>query len=217
MHSRTPRLHSAAMIEVDYDKLTSEFIGWRRNEHAIKLKNNPDAGRILHFVKGLHFSALLIYQIRIWLSGSGLKVDWGHIFHSTQGYCSRECDIIIHTGGINGRWNGQGGDHPIMDFKFVFSDHVKAVISCKAFVKPSNIDKTYCESIKKYTDNIWLFAEYCGPESHDAIRQEAQISQYQHFWCLYSMNQKGDINKYMIDWYDFHDAVMDLKGLFVNR
>ena len=120
-----------------------------------------DAG-ILGFVKGLRFSARLIYAIRDHLSSSDYEVDWGHLLTSDGDSCSPECDIIIHKRGCVREWNGW--KEPVMNFKFIECKDAIAVISCKSMI--TSIDKkhkSYIKALKPYVDKIFIFAECCEP------------------------------------------------------
>src|SRR5258707_13284732 len=71
--------------------------------HPPLVKRGPGIyeGDILGFVKGLRLSARLIYFLRErlseTLSQSNLAVSWGQLLDDNCEFCSRECDVIIHS------------------------------------------------------------------------------------------------------------------------
>jgi len=127
------------------------------------------SGQVLPFVRGLHLSAQVIYIIRDIVRGRGLDVNWGHIIHDSQVYCSPECDIIIHRNGSVDRWNGD-----VLDFHFIDLEKVVAVVSCKSCV--TGIDGTYGADLKKFG--------VCSASNYLNLRTQAQAAQYCDFWCL---------------------------------
>lgn len=142
---------------------------------------------MLAFVRGLHFSALLIYAMRELIpEETGLKVDWGHLLDESGNYCSRECDIIIHKKARN-KWNGN--PNPIMDFKFVEQDKAVAVISCKSYLRSGGIDRQYVGYLKPFVQKVWLFAECCEPKHVDKLAGQAQRAGYQNFYYMYEWSR----------------------------
>ena len=121
-----------------YHKIRADLLSWRIDPFIRAMEDKKEEGRILAFIRGLHFSAQLIYAIRDLISETSLEVDWGHLLDKTENYCSRECDIIIHKRGFKGQWNGG-----IMDFKFIKQENAVAVISCKSLIKTGGVDKSY--------------------------------------------------------------------------
>lgn len=174
-----------------------------------ELEKYKSKGRILPFVRGLRLSAILIYEIREILSGSNLKVDWGHLMDEDGELCSPECDIIIYNGNYFKRWNG--GQDPVMDFKFIFNTHATAVISCKSYLRTSEIEKEYCVNMLKHVEKVWLFSECCGPRSFEKINSAALEIGYENFWHLYTWNRvTGDTKANVDGWIDFRQKVEDL-------
>jgi hypothetical protein len=178
-------------------------------------KKGKNRGSILPFIRGLRFSSLLIYAIRELLIGSGLTANWGHIIDEDGELCSRECDIIIHKEGYIIRWNGDGGLHPVMDFKFIEQTEALAVISCKSYLQhKSHIEVEYCADLRKYVDKVWLFAECCPPEKATEIRDKAVEEGYEYFWHLYSWDKdKSIVEDSLSDWTDFVQKIKDLKNI----
>ena len=176
-------------------------------------QSGPGKGIILPFVRGLRFSALLIYAIREFLTGSGLTASWGHLIDEDGVYCSRECDIIIHHEGHIMRWNGDGGNHPVMDFKFVECDVALAVVSCKSYLVPSKIEQDYAIDLKRYVSKVWLFSECCQDGKLETIREKAEEHQYDKFWTLYTWNRSDNT---VIDclnlWDDFVQTLKEMKA-----
>jgi len=165
---------------------------------------------MLGFVRGLRFSARLIYIIRKRLKGKPLTVDWGHIVDKAEKKFSRECDIIIYNGKIAQSWNGHNGEgSPVMSFKFIASKDVAAVISCKSMIRGSDIDKEFLDDVKEYSRNIYLFAECCPKGKFEAIRTKAIEAGYKKFWCLYEWDPKKPeyAERREPDWRDFTSSV----------
>ncbi|MFT3886514.1 MAG: hypothetical protein QM724_14155 [Flavobacteriales bacterium] len=168
-----------------------------------------NVGKVLPFVRGLRFSALLIYAIREYLSGTDLTASWGHILGKDEVYCSRECDIIIHKKGHVHKWNGT--KKHIMDFRFIEASKVKAVISCKSLVRASNIDKTYCDDMKKYVKRVWMFAECCSPRDAAVLNEKAKALGFKDCFYMYTWTRKnGTISKNDDGWVDFAKKIKKL-------
>lgn len=204
--------HANALTKKQYNVLKEELSTFRLDTFLRSLDKNQgkNKGAILPFIRGLRFSALLIYEIRKALNGTALKVTWGHILDENGEYCSSECDIIIYKGSYFARWNGNGSDC-VMDFQFIEKDNAIAVISCKSFVKSSTVEREYCINMKKYVDKVWLFAECCGPQSSKSIDKVAKNTGYEYFWHLYTWNQKTDDIKDCLDqWEHFIKSVKEL-------
>lgn len=181
---------------------------------TLERTSGPNKGNILPFVRGLRFSALLIYAIREALDGSDLTASWGHIIDEDGVFCSRECDIIIHKKGYWMRWNGGGDGSPVMDFKFIEQENAVAVISCKSYLERSKIEKDYCDDIKKYVKTVWLFAECCSPDKVNVIRDTALEIGYENFWSLYTWDRVTDNTDDLLDeWDDFISKVRSLGRL----
>lgn len=191
----------------DFNKIIAEFSAWRMDEH-IKLLNKMQQkgwGNVLPFVRGLRLSAQLIYVIRKYLNGTNLTADWGHLMYGEEEeeYLTPECDIIIYDKqGKIGEWNDKT-DKAVMNFKFVQSKSAKLIISCKSFLKSSDIDKEYCKEIKKYVDKIWLFAECCGPRSPLKIEEKAKEIGYEKFFYLYTWSKSLGADPNEEGWLEF--------------
>jgi hypothetical protein len=181
---------------------------------TLESKKGKNKGTILPFVRGLRFSSLLIYAIREFLHGSGLTASWGHIIDDEGELCSRECDIIIHREGHIMRWNGDGGLHPVMDFRFIEQAEALAVISCKSYLNhKSQIEVEYCEDLRNYVDKVWLFAECCPPDKATEIREKSIEIGYENFWNLYSWDRnQNTVEDSLNDWNDFVKKVKELKN-----
>lgn len=202
--------HKRVLIRQKFQTIKAGLQEYRLDKFIRTLERQqvPNKGNILPFVRGLRFSALLIYTIREFLHGTGLTASWGHIIDEDGIFCSRECDIIIHKEGHIMRWNGDGGNHPIMDFKFIEQGDTIAVISCKSYLEKSHIEKEYCEDLKKYISKVWLFAECCPPDKITGIRDAAVEIGYDHFWALYTWNRATDVTQDLLtEWEDFVDKV----------
>ena len=146
-------------------------------------------GSILGFVKGLRLSAKLIYFLRTALSSSPFEVSWGHIMDPTNGSISPECDVIIHNRGHLGRWNG--GEHPVMDFRFVETSNVRAVVSCKS--RLATIDDEYPRLLAKHSiSNVILFAECCARSNYENLKGKALAAGYSGLWCAYFLGESED-------------------------
>ena len=180
----------------------------------LESQKGKNKGTILPFIRGLRFSSLLIYAIREFLHGSGLTASWGHIIDEEGELCSRECDIIIHREGYVTRWNGDGGLHPVMDFRFIDQSEALVVISCKSYLKhKSQIEVEYCQDLKKYVKRVWLFAECCPPDKATEIREKSIEIGYENYWNLYAWNRdKNTVEDSLNDWSDFVQKIKELKS-----
>ncbi len=193
-----------------YHKICGILHNWRIHNFIRAIEEKNDKGRILAFVRGLHFSAQLIYAIRELISEPNLNVDWGHLLDDSNTYCSRECDIIIYKGKYYGRWNG--AENPIMDFKIIEKKSAIAVISCKSYLKSGAIDKEYVRYLKSFVKRIWLFAECCEPKHVEKIAQQAKDAGYEKFWYMYKWSCKTASCEYNEDgWLDFVTKLKKLK------
>ena len=192
-----------------YHKICAELWDWRIDDFIRGLGQKE--GSILAFVRGLHFSAQLIYAIRELISEPDLKVDWGHLLDDSNNYCSRECDIIIYKGKHCGRWNG--GEKPIMDFRIVEQKNAVAVISCKSYLRSGAVDKNYVRCLKPFVKRVWLIAECCEPGHVKGIKRQAQNAGYQNFWYMYKWSRKtGESEKNEAEWLDFAKKLRRLKA-----
>lgn len=203
----------AAFLKEDYNAVKGHLMAYRLDEKimAAEAKPGKNKGIIFTFARGLRFSALLIYKIRKILNGTDLTASWGQIINE-DGELSNECDIIIHeTRGCVHYWNGEGGADKIMDFKFIDQSKVKAVVSCKSYIKTNTIEKEYFQNLSRYVPKIWLFAECCPSASADTIRKNAQSAGYEFFWHLYSFEKKQrEIQDAFHEWEDFDKTVRAL-------
>ena len=166
-----------------YHQICADLWNWRIDDFVRGLGQKE--GSILAFVRGLHFSAQLIYAIRDIISEAELKVDWGHLLDKNEKYCSRECDIIIHKRGFHGQWNGR-----IMDFRFINQEKAIAVISCKSYLRSGGVDKNYVKCLKPFVKKVWLIAECCEPKHTKAIARQARGAGYQNFWYMYKWSRE---------------------------
>ncbi len=62
-------------------------------------------------------------------------------------------------------------------------------ISCKSYLTKSAIETDYCVNMLKYVKRVWLFAECCGPESIDLIKEASKEIGYENFWHLYTWSR----------------------------
>jgi hypothetical protein len=172
-----------------YAWLPKAVKGVLKNPPLVKRKDGKYEGSILGFVRGLRLSARLIYFLREHLSSTDLEVDWGHLLQRNE-TCSPECDVVVHTKGHAREWNGS--NNPIMSFKFIDAESVRAVVSCKSSV--SSIDKAYPKTLKKYgVDHVFLFAECCHESKFPRLREAATRAGYRGLWCLYLTQRGGSI------------------------
>jgi hypothetical protein len=142
------------------------------------------SGQVLPFVRGLYLSAQVIYFIREVVRGQGLDVNWGHIIHDSQVYCSPECDIVIHNRGSVSRWNGD-----VMDFHFIDLSKVIAVVSCKSRVL--SVDGMYGAQLRGFgIKTVALFGEVCSASNYANLKAQAQQASYCNFWCL-ALEEEG--------------------------
>jgi hypothetical protein len=206
--------HTGRLLhEERFMQMFGGFSNWRVDSFIRLIEAEKRKGRVLPFVRGLRLSAQLIYLLRELLSGSGLTANWGHLLDSEENFCSCECDVIIHRNGHVGRWDG-GTGNPIMDFWFISHEQAVAVISCKSYLKPGDVDEQYCESIKEFVDEVWLFAECCDPKNIGRIRNKAEKCGYEKFWPLYTWNEQEGATPNKEGWVDFVEEVKRLKRKF---
>lgn len=173
----------------DLRGLAGKLAEWRRNPTVRLMKSTRDKGRILDFITGLRLSTQIAYIVRQVVSSlPDLEVSWGHLVDNKGNSCSAECDIIVHRKGHIQRWNG--GESPMMDFRFIHCEKALAVISCKSFTK--NIDKEYPSEIAKYgVDNVFLVAECCSPNKVTDLSDKAKEAGYSGFYYLYQYDEKS--------------------------
>jgi hypothetical protein len=160
---------------------------WRISDDLRVLKATKGSALVLPFVKGLRLSAQLIYMLREELSGTNLKVDWGHLLDDKDESCSPECDIIIHKGHVR-EWDGN--KQPVMHFKFVRQDSAVAVISCKSYAQAKDVEAGYVQKLHPYVKHVFLFAECCAPDKVGSLRKRAKKASYAGFGYLYTFDEK---------------------------
>lgn len=198
----------------NYNTIKASLLSYRLDPfiRAKEAEEGADKGLIFPFARGLRFSALLIYNIREALSGSDLEVNWGQIIDEDGYACSGECDIIIHKRGHQKKWNGSDSGNHIMDFRFIVKENAVTVISCKSYLTKTAIEEAYCKSMLSYVSKVWLFAECCGPESVEKIRDAAKEIGYENFWYLYTWSRTtNEIVDDVDGWLHFIDTIKSLK------
>ena len=146
---------------------------------------------VLPFVRGLRFSALLIYSIRKVITEPTLKASWGVILDDEGLGCSRECDIIVHRGRYAYAWDGDDSKGKrVMDFRFIRHNDARLVVSCKSEVDSVDGEiRDYAQNLEGYVKRIWLFAECCKTGRADALRKRAREAGYERFWYLYTLKE----------------------------
>ena len=168
--------------------LSAILVEWRAAHDQQMLQKPRRTEHVFDFVKGLRFSANLIYILREILSRSEIQVHWGQVVADNDGLLSPECDVIIHRRGHCHCWNG-GRHDQVMEFKFIRRSDVLAVISCKSFLKGIVQEhRDYCARMKPYVDKrrLWLFAE-CVPVGRESkLLNDAKNTGYEKCWYLYS-------------------------------
>ena len=168
--------------------LLGELFSWRIDAFIQDMEKHKERGRILAFVRGLRLSAQLIYALRNVLPEGRVAVSWGHLLDPNEHLCSPECDVIIHKpeGRIH-RWNGM--ENPVMDFSFVSCEAAVAVVSCKSLL--SDVGKEYCEKMREYVENVFLFAECCRSKDVRRMTQAAEKAGYSGLCYLYTWEEGG--------------------------
>ena len=157
--------------------IQEEFLGYR-DYAPVGPELKRGSGQILPFVKGLYLSAKIIYFIRDVVHSKQVEVNWGHIIHESQIYCSPECDIIIHRHGSARVWNGD-----VLDFHFVDSRNVIAVISCKSEV--ASVDDDYAKKLIAFgVQKVGLVGEVASRSNFQNLRSKAKAAGYADLWCL---------------------------------
>jgi hypothetical protein len=214
--SSNPRAGITARFDLEpFEQLCTALSKWRIDPFIRLMDSEKAEGRVLGFVRGLRFSAQLIYAIRRVLKGTRLRADWGHVVDPEGLKCSPECDVIIHRGYL-GRWNG--GRRPVMDFKFVDHEHAVAVISCKSYLTSIDSDyEQYCLKVRKYVKDVWLFAECCPPGAVDRLREKSQEAGYGKFWYLYTWDGEVSFEPNEEAWFDFRDSLTALNNTVSSR
>ena len=99
-----------------------------------------------------------------------------------------------------------------MDFKFILSTEAIAVISCKSYLTKSTVESAYCINMLQHVKKVWLFAECCGPDSVELIRDEAKKIGYEHFWYLYTWSRTTNDTIDSVDgWLSFIKSIKELR------
>lgn len=187
---RPPAAFAKSLSVEQLTGLAAELATLRSHPPLVKRKDGLYEGDILGFVRGLRLSARIIYFLRERLSATGLEVNWGHVIKDDRS-CSPECDIIIHTAGHVRKWNGNVA--PVMDFKFVEADSVRAVVSCKSTL--DRIDKSYPKALKKFgVKKVFLFAELCRQTRLKSLRRTASKAGYSGLWSLCLLGKEDSFN-----------------------
>ena len=180
------------------ETLSAELQKLRDHPPLTRRRGGKYEGDILGFVKGLRFSARVIYFLREWLSDTHFEVSWGHVLNAQEQSCSRECDIIIHSKGQVRKWNGDGGSDPVMNFRFVRAQDVRAVVSCKS--QMNSIDPDYPKALKQFgIRKVFLFAECCREDQLASLRAKAKGAGYSGLWCLYFTKKGADASMFSRD------------------
>jgi hypothetical protein len=202
--TRSEKHGVGASVRIEgFHRLFVELQRWRTSDDLKLLEAAKGSALVLPFVKGLRLSARLVYILRVELSATNLRVDWGQILDNNDKWCSPECDIIVHKG-HTGVWNDT--KEPVMDFKFVRQECAVAVISCKSYAK--DVDKEYAHKLRKYVKHVFLFAECCAPSRVAALRKKARQAGYAAFGYLYAFDEKR--NECIPDereWHSFLDTI----------
>jgi len=166
----------------------------RHHPPLVKRSDGKYEGDILGFVRGLRLSARVIYFLRERLSCTELEISWGHILDTNEQSCSPECDVIIHTKGHVRKWNGNGADRPVMEFKFIEAASVRAVVSCKSLL--GSIDRDYPTALKAFgVESVFLFAECCRESRWARLREKAEKAGYRGVSCLYFTEEDESLIK----------------------
>jgi hypothetical protein len=197
--------------------LAEKLVKWRAAYEQQMAQMYSRQGRVFDFVKGLRFSAGLIYYLRERLSGTQFEVDWGQVVEDNGGHFSPECDVIIHERGYCGRWNG-GKTDQVMDFRFIKRARVIAVISCKSFLRSIVQEhRDYCGRMKPYVGKrrLWMFAE-CVPVGRESrLLEDAKQAGYEKCWYLYSWDRRNLRDRR--DECLWEDFVRTIEGLGASR
>ena len=148
--------------------------------------------------------------VRKVLTGTSLTANWGHLMDKSGDFCSCECDVIIHhEEGLIRQWDGT--KDPIMNFGFIDQESAVVVVSCKSYLRSSDIDREYCKLMEPFVKRIWLFAECCGPRSPERIRAKALEFGYEKFWHIYTWSKQTEPKPDKAGWGEFVEEVKRLK------
>lgn len=189
--AKAKQTFGATLSVQQLETLSAELQKLRDHPPLTRRRGGKYEGDILGFVKGLRFSARVIYFLREWLSDTHFEVNWGHVLNAQEQSCSPECDIIIHSKGHIRKWNGDGDGDPVMNFRFVRAQDVRAVVSCKS--KLNSIDPDYPRALKQFgIRKVFLFAECCREDQLTALRAKARGAGYSGLWCLYFTKKGAD-------------------------
>jgi hypothetical protein len=184
----------------------AELSQWRMITPVDAIGEGDQSNRVLPFVQGLYFSALIIYALRECLGEPGIEVSWGHLLDTEGEYISRECDIIVHRKDRHAfRWNGH--EHPVMDFRFIPCDQALAVVSCKSFLQLKHLDRKYPRQMEPFAQKIALFAECCKGTELDRLKKAALNCGYMGMWYVYTRTESGVNTRDPAVWLDFLKAI----------
>ncbi|MCE5237464.1 hypothetical protein LLH23_03120 [bacterium] len=184
---------------------------WRyRTEEDLPPRSGP--GQIHPFVRGLYFSAKVVYLLRRLFAqqGIGLQVNWGQILLDGNCLCSRECDVIVHhEGGV--QWDGDTG---VFDFWFVPQSSVVAVVSCKAqnLTAPPAEEEAFAASVFPLVKQVFLLAEACpSADSGEKLRTGATALGFTDCWWLYAGDpDTPDVILAQPQWRGFFDRMLQI-------
>ena len=155
---KSPKQFGESLGLEQLNELVTDLQSLRNNPPFVTVKPGKREGDILGFVRGLRLSARLTYFLRERFSHTEYEVNWGHLLDANLASCSPECDVVIHEKGHHRKWNG--GEQPIMDFRFILASRAKVVVSCKSTL--SSIDIHYPAALKAFgVKKVFLFAECC--------------------------------------------------------
>jgi hypothetical protein len=196
--AKAKQTFGATLSVQQLETLSAELQKLRDHPPLTRRQGGKYEGDILGFVKGLRFSARVIYFLREWLSDTHFEVNWGHVLNAEEQSCSPECDIIIHSKGHVRKWNGDGGTDPVMNFRFVRAEDVRAVVSCKS--QMNAIDPDYPKALKQFgIRKVFLFAECCREDQLASLRAKAKGAGYSGLWCLYFTKKGTDDSMFSRD------------------
>lgn len=196
--------HGAVLRFERFQGLVAELRSFRLDDVLREMEKYKERGRILGFVRGLRLSARLISILREALADTGVDVSWGHLLDAEERSCSPECDVILHRGGVVRTWNGERNS--IMEFKFVSCRNAVAVVSCKSLL--TEVDTEYCQQMREYVRDVFLFAECCRPKDLKRLHDNATRAGYSGLWYLYALEEGA--SEHVVDqrlWRSLLDAL----------